>query len=103
MSNDLDFMDCPTCHVPPIAGDVSKDTVSETPTANILFTTHCPMCRMVTMALDRLHVPYRTVDDIQEILTREFTSMPMFYLASEDRIMDARETLAWVNQQGGEV
>jgi len=100
MSNDLDSMICPTCAMP--AQDNAPDEQQKVPTTNTLFTTHCPMCKMVAATLQAHHITYDVVDDPQELTSMGFTSAPMFFLASENRMMDARETLVWANRQGGE-
>lgn len=112
MKNDLDSMICPTCTMPvqdngmvenqTVDEFITNQPISEAFANNTLFTTHCPMCKMVAAALENHHIAYDVVDDPQELTSRGFTSAPMFFLASENRMMDARETLVWANSQGGE-
>lgn len=103
MKNNLDSMICPTCTMPVQGnGMTEKSIINKVLANNTLFTTHCPMCKMVAAALETHHITYDVVDDPQELTSRGFTSAPMFFLASENRMLDARETLVWANLQGGE-
>ena len=45
----------------------------------ILYTTHCPKCRVLETKLQNKHIEYDTVDDKDKILEAGIRSVPMLY------------------------
>lgn len=61
----------------------------------ILYSTGCPVCRMLKAALDNKHIVYEVESDEQKMKDMGFTSVPM--LEVDGVIMDAQWALNWAN------
>ncbi len=66
----------------------------------ILYTTHCPMCRVLKSKLEGKNIPYSEVTDVQLMLGRGITSVPMLELTDGD-ILSFPDAVQWVNLQEG--
>lgn len=57
----------------------------------ILYTTHCPMCKMLKQKLDALNMIYMECDDINIMAEKGITRVPMMQIEGE--LMGLREVL----------
>nr|DAL08538.1 MAG TPA_asm: Protein of unknown function (DUF1462) [Caudoviricetes sp.] len=63
----------------------------------ILYTTHCPKCKVLTMKLDKKGLNYTEVEDVNTMLTKGIKTAP--YLEVDNELMDFTQAVAWVNAQ----
>lgn len=63
----------------------------------ILYTTHCPQCRMLEKRLEDSGIQYTEKTDIQEMIDKGFTNVPV--LVVDGKAMQVREAVAWVDEQ----
>ena len=63
----------------------------------ILYTTHCPKCRVLKKKLDDRGVIYDEVDDIDEMLKLGIKSAPM--LSVFGTLLDFGQAINWVKCQ----
>lgn len=59
----------------------------------ILYSTHCPKCNILEKKLKEKGISYTEVNDVDEMLGKGFTEVPM--LAVNDRIMRFNEAVKW--------
>ncbi len=62
----------------------------------ILYTTHCPKCKVLTAKLKAKGVNYEEVTDVDVMRDRGFMSAPM--LEVDGKIMTFVEAIKWVNE-----
>lgn len=63
----------------------------------VLYTTHCPMCRVLKKKLDEAHIDYTECDDIDVMKSKNIVSVPQ--LETDDGvIMDFTKAIAWINR-----
>ncbi len=62
----------------------------------ILYTTHCPKCRVVEMKLKQKGVNYEECDDVDKMLNLGLTSAPAIQVG--DRILDFVEAVEYINK-----
>ena len=63
----------------------------------ILYTTHCPKCKVLTMKLDKKGINYTEVEDVNTMLAKGIKTAP--YLEVDNELMDFTQAVAWVNAQ----
>lgn len=63
----------------------------------ILYTTHCPQCRMLEKRLEDSGIQYTEKTDVQEMIDKGFTNVPV--LVVDGKAMQVREAVAWVDEQ----
>ena len=63
----------------------------------ILYTTHCPKCKVLTMKLDKKGINYTEVEDVNTMLAKGIKTAP--YLEVDGELMDFTQAVAWVNAQ----
>lgn len=63
----------------------------------ILYTTHCPKCKVLTMKLDKKGLNYTEVEDVNTMLAKGIKTAP--YLEVDNELMDFTQAVAWVNAQ----
>ncbi len=61
----------------------------------ILYTTHCPKCRVVEMKLKQKNIPYTENTDVNEMLALNIHSAPA--LKVDDSIYEFKEAIDWIN------
>lgn len=66
----------------------------------ILFSTGCSKCKMLKSLLDRNKIPFKESDDVQQLIDRGFTSVPV--LLVDDKYMKYNEAVEWVWETGTE-
>ena len=62
----------------------------------ILFTTHCPKCRVLEMKLKSKKIEYEEISDANIMTEKGFISAPMLEVDGE--IMDFRAANEWINK-----
>lgn len=62
----------------------------------ILYTTHCPMCKMLKMKLDKEKIEYEVCDDVDFMISKGYKKAPM--LEVNGNVMSLKEALAWVEE-----
>lgn len=62
----------------------------------ILYTTHCPKCKVLTAKLKAKGVDYEEVTDIEIMKNKGFMSAPM--LEVDGKVMGFAEAVKWVNE-----
>lgn len=60
----------------------------------ILYTTHCPMCKMLKLQLDKANIEYEICDDVEHMKSLGFTKAPL--LSVDGQIFQMKEALAWI-------
>ena len=62
-----------------------------------LYSTGCPRCKVLTQKLDAANINYSISNNIDEIMTKGFMSVPV--LKVNDEYMDFGTAVKWVNNQ----
>lgn len=60
----------------------------------ILYSTHCPKCKILEKKLKDKGVPYSEVNDVDYMVKLGFTEVPM--LVVNDRTMGFNEAVKWI-------
>lgn len=60
----------------------------------ILYSTHCPKCNILEKKLKEKNISYTEVNDVDEMLNKGFTEMPM--LEVNGHIFDFVGAIKWV-------
>jgi len=63
----------------------------------ILYSTHCPKCKVLTLKLDKKHIPYTVETSVDKMLALGLKTAPA--LSVDGTIMPFAEANAWVNNQ----
>ena len=63
----------------------------------ILYTTHCPRCKVLQSKLDEAHISYTINEDIEEMLAYGLKSAPALRIG--DKILNFTEAVKWVGNQ----
>ena len=62
----------------------------------VLYSTHCPMCMLLEKKLKDKHIEYQEVNDVEEMRSLGFTSVPMLKVNGE--IMDFITARQWIDK-----
>ncbi len=62
----------------------------------ILYTTHCPMCKMLRLKLDKANIKYEICDDVDLMISKGYRKAPM--LEVEGNVMSLKEALTWLEE-----
>lgn len=62
----------------------------------ILYTNNCPKCRVLKEKLDSKNIQYEIFDDVEEMIKRGFSHMPM--LEVDGNVMDFKKAIIWVEK-----
>ncbi len=65
----------------------------------ILYTTHCPKCKIIETKLTKKGIPFEINDNVDEMIKLGFKFAPMLYVNGE--YLDFAKANNWINQQGG--
>lgn len=70
----------------------------------ILYTTHCPKCRILETKLRQKNISYTEITDIDLMKSKGFLSAPMLEVKTADptstsTIMEFGDAIKWVNNQ----
>ncbi len=63
----------------------------------ILYSTGCPRCKVIARKLDDKRIKYSIVDKVDVMLELGITNVPV--LEVDDRKMEFKEAINWVNSQ----
>ncbi len=61
----------------------------------VLYTTHCPKCRVLETKLRRKNIPFQECTDVEVMKSLGLQTAP--HLKAADRLMDFAEANAYVN------
>lgn len=62
----------------------------------ILYSTHCPKCRILEMKLKSKNIEYEEVNDVDIMTEKGFSSAPM--LEVDGQVMDFKTANEWINK-----
>ena len=63
----------------------------------ILYTTHCPRCKVLEKKLKEKKIKYKTEEDAELMIQKGFSSIPM--LECDGKAMEFIEAIRWINTQ----
>ena len=63
----------------------------------ILYTTHCPKCKVLETKLNNKNLEYTIIDDVDEITGMGIMSIPV--LKVDDVLYSFKEANDWINAQ----
>lgn len=63
----------------------------------VLYSTHCPKCRVLETKLKQKKVKYVEIDDVNTMLAKGIKSAP--YLEVDETLMNFNDAVKWVNEQ----
>lgn len=66
----------------------------------LLYSTHCPKCKVLAQKLDQKGITYKlkaTTDDLEEIIEKGYKSVPILVVG--DNYMDFMKAIEWINLQ----
>lgn len=67
----------------------------------ILWSTHCPRCKVLTIKLQQKGVVYEEIDDVEQMKAKGFQEVPKLELA-DGTVMNFKEAVDWINNYKGE-
>lgn len=65
----------------------------------ILYTTHCPRCRVLEKKLKQKNIPYLTIEDTAIMEEKGFSAVPMMTIGTSAP-MDFKQANDWINKWG---
>lgn len=65
----------------------------------ILYTTHCPKCKVLESKLNKKNIKYNICEDINIIQNKGITALPALEINNE--ILTFKDAVNWVNNQEG--
>lgn len=63
----------------------------------VLYSTHCPMCMLLEKKLKDKHIEYQEVNDVEEMRSLGFISVPMLKVNGE--IMNFITARQWIDKR----
>ena len=64
---------------------------------NVLYTTHCPKCRVLESKMKDKGLAYTIIDDMDEMVAKGFQAAPVLEVNGE--AMEFSEAIKWVGAQ----
>jgi glutaredoxin len=64
----------------------------------IFYTTHCVQCGTLKNLLDKYHIEYTTIDDMQVMIDKGIKYAPA--LEVDNQIMNMAQAMKWVKENG---
>ena len=61
----------------------------------VLYSTHCPKCKILEAKLKQKSIEYTEVNDVDLMLEKGFTTIPM--LEEDGEVMDFKKANDWIN------
>lgn len=61
----------------------------------VLYSTGCPMCKILKTKLDQKHIEYQVCENVDIMMAKGFQTVPM--LEIDNKLYNFREAVAWVN------
>jgi len=65
----------------------------------ILYTTHCPRCKVLEKKLQLKNIEYTINDNIEEMLALDMLTVPILSVDGEN--MEFSDAINWINSIGG--
>lgn len=62
----------------------------------ILYSTHCPMCRVLEAKLKKANIKYEEVNDIEIMTAKGFDTVPV--LEVDGNIYTFKEAIKWIGE-----
>ena len=66
----------------------------------ILYTTHCPKCKVLEAKLNLKDIPYEECTDVDKMQSLGMMSAPT--LSVDGKLLQFKEAVDWINAYGGE-
>lgn len=63
----------------------------------ILYTTHCPKCKVLTIKLKQKGIEFQEEEDLQKMIAMGMKSAPALYV--DGKKMDFSEAIKWIKEQ----
>ena len=63
----------------------------------ILYTTHCPRCKVLKKKLEQKEINFVEIDSIEEMEKLGITSVPQIKLANSDELLDFTQAVNYIN------
>lgn len=63
----------------------------------ILYSTHCPKCRVLEAKLNQKSISYEEINDVELMTQRGFTTVPK--LEVDGVVYDFKEAVEWIGAQ----
>lgn len=63
----------------------------------VLYTTHCPKCKVLESKLDKKNIEYNICEDINIIQNKGITTLPT--LEINNKMLSFKDAVNWVNTQ----
>ena len=63
----------------------------------MLYSTHCPRCKVLTTKLQQKHITYEEINDMEVMKTKGFKEAPK--LEVDGVIMDFKQAVDWIKEQ----
>lgn len=63
----------------------------------ILYTIHCPQCKVLAVKLDKANIKYEVCEDLETMKAKGFLSMPVLQVG--DKIYNFKQALEWVKER----
>lgn len=63
----------------------------------ILWTTHCPRCKVIEVKLKQKNIEYEENTNVEEMMARGFKEAPKLEVDGE--IMDFKQATNWIKEQ----
>lgn len=64
----------------------------------ILFTTHCPKCKVLEAKLKQKNIVYEECDDMQKMKSFGIASAPILKVGED--VFDFNHAIQWINKRG---
>ena len=64
----------------------------------ILWSTHCPRCRIIETKLKQKNIEYEENNNVEEMKAKGFQEAPKLELA-DGTIMDFKQAVEWIKEQ----
>ena len=64
---------------------------------NILYTTHCPKCKVLQQKLDQKGIQYQVCEDVNEMIKLGLAAAPALY-TEEIGLMDFGKAVQWIRE-----
>lgn len=63
----------------------------------ILYSTHCPRCKVLTMKLQQKNIEFEEINDVEVMTAKGFMEAPK--LEVDGAVMDFKEAVEWLKGQ----
>ena len=63
----------------------------------VLYSTHCPKCKILETKLKQKNISYSEINDVQIMTNKGFTTVPK--LEVDGSILEFKEAVDWIEEQ----